>query len=348
MKKETMKALAIDKQKKLKVVKINKPEPNGNDVIVKVSTCGICGSDIHYWEAGGPQGLVMGHEYCGVVTDPGSRTDLKAGDRVTALPISPCLECEACKSGNVHYCANTWTYATGLSLTNPGAYAEYMAIRPDMVRKVPKSISDEEVAMVEPSAVALHAVHVGNVEIGDKVLVVGGGIIGLMCAEIAKLQGASMVVMTETNSARGEFAVKAKAVDAWFNALDKDVQAKLREQSNGGFDVVFDCCGNSPAITSAIQACKAGGSVVLVGVSLGAVTVPLTISVMAEQKLLGAIAYTEKEFDECISLIAKKRLNVKKYISKVVGLHAGQKSFETLTSGKDGDIKIILKPELQK
>lgn len=347
MKKETMKALAIDKQKKMKVVKIDKPQPNGNDVIVKVLTCGICGSDIHYWEAG-MQNLVMGHEYCGEVVDAGSRTDLKVGDRVTALPISPCLECDACKTGNIHYCANTWTYATGLSLTSPGGFAEYMAIRPDMVRKVPKNISDEEVAMVEPTAVALHAVHVGNVEIGDKVLVVGGGIIGLMCAEIARLQGASQVVMTETNPARGEFAVKAKAVDKWFNALDKDVQVQLKEASNGGFDKVFDCCGNSPAITSAIQACRAGGTVVLVGVSLGAVTVPLTMSVMAEQKLLGVIAYTAKEFDECINLIAKKRLNVKKYISKVVGLSAGQKSFETLTSGKDSDIKIILKPELKK
>ena len=348
MKKETMQALVIDKAKKLKLAKVNKPVPNGNDVIVKVSTCGICGSDIHYWEVGGPQGLVMGHEYCGVVQDAGSRKDLKVGDRVTALPISPCLECDACKSGNIHYCANTWTNATGLSLTYPGGFSEYMAIRPDMVRKVPKNISDEEVAMVEPSAVALHAVHVGNVEIGDSVLIIGGGIIGLMCAEMARLQGASYVAMTETNPARGEFAVKAKAVNGWFNALDKDVQVKLREASNGGFDKVFDCCGNAPAVTSAIQAAKAGGTVVLVGVSLAPITVPLTISVMAEQKLLGAIAYTPKEFDECIKLIASKRVNVKKYISKVVGLHAGQKSFETLTSGKDSDIKIILKPELKK
>ena len=112
--------------------------------------------------------------------------------------------------------------------------------------------------------------------------------------------------------------------------------------------MVIECCGNAPAVTSAIQACKAGGKVVLLGVSLGAISVPLTMSVMAEQTLLGAIAYTEKEFDCCIDLIASKKLNVKKYISKIVGLHEGQKSFETLTSGKDSAIKIILRPDIKK
>ncbi|MBQ8431135.1 MAG: alcohol dehydrogenase catalytic domain-containing protein [Clostridia bacterium] len=343
-----MRALVIDKEKKLKVGNIEKPVPNGKDVIVKVSACGICGSDIHYWDIGQPQGLVMGHEYCGVVEDAGSRKDLKKGDRVTALPISPCLECDSCKSGNIHYCANTWTYATGLSLTNSGGYAEYMAIRPDMVRKVPNSISDEEVAMVEPSAVALHGVHLANIKVGDKVLVIGGGIIGLMSAEFARLQGASYIAMTETNLSRGKFAKKVNAVDESFNALDKKLAEKLDKVAKGGFDVVIECVGNAPAVSTAIQYCKAGGTIVLVGVSLTPITIPTTSIVMKEQKVLGAIAYTEKEFDSCIDLIANKKLDVKKYISKVVGLASGQKSFETLTSGKDSAIKIILRPDIKK
>ena len=343
-----MKALVIDKVKKLKLTEIDKPTPNGKDVIVKVSACGICGSDIHYWDIGQPEGLVMGHEYCGVVVDPGARKDLKKGDRVTALPISPCLECQDCKSGNMHYCANTWTYATGLSLTNPGGYAEFMAIRPDMVRKVPKEMTDEEVAMVEPSAVALHGIHLSNIKVGAKVLVIGGGIIGLMSAEFARLQGASYVAMTETNASRGKFAVKAKAVDEWFNALDKKLMEKLSKASNGGFDVVIDCCGNSPAITTGLQAVKAGGTLVMLGVSIMPITIPSTAIVMRELNVVGGIAYTEREFDDCIDLIASKKLDVKKYISKIVGLKEGQKSFETLTSGKDSAIKIILRPDIKK
>ncbi len=342
-----MKTLIVDKVKELKLVEVDKPVGDGNQVIAKVLASGICGSDIHYWDIGQPQGLVLGHEYCCEVVDPGCRKDLKKGDRITALPISPCGKCEACRTGNIHYCAETWNDASGTSLSRPGAYAEYIRLRPDMVRKVPKEMTDEQVAMVEPSAVGLHAVHLGNVKVGDKVLVIGGGIIGLMTAEFARLQGAKTIAMTETNPARGKSAVKLGAVDVWFNALDKDVMTNLYTYSNGGFDVVIDCCGNSPAVTTAVQAVKPGGTVVLVGVSLLPITIPSTPIVLRELTLKGDIAYTEKEFDDCIEFIAKKHVNVDKYISAVVGLEEGQESFERLTSGKDSAIKIILRPDIK-
>ena len=175
-----MKCVAIKGAREFEVKEMAEPVPNGKDVLIDVKKAGICGSDIHYWVAGAPAGLVMGHEYCGIVTDVGAREDLKVGDRVTALPISPCGHCEACLTGNPQYCPETWTNATGLSLTYPGAYAPKMAIRPDMVIKVPDNITDEEVAMVEPTAVGLHAIHLADIKVGDKVLVVGGGIIGLV------------------------------------------------------------------------------------------------------------------------------------------------------------------------
>lgn len=342
-----MKTLIVNNVKELKLVDVDQPVGDGKQVIAKVLTCGICGSDIHYWDIGQPQGLVLGHEYCCEVVDPGCRQDLKKGDRITALPISPCGKCEACRSGNIHYCAETWNDASGTSLSRPGAYAEYIRLRPDMVRKVPKEMTDEQVAMVEPSAVGLHAVHLGNIKVGDSVLVIGGGIIGLMSAEFARLQGAKTIAMTETNPARGKSAVKLGAVDQWFNALDKDVLSKLYAYSNGGFDVVIDCCGNSPAVTTAVQAVKPGGTVVMVGVSLLPITIPSTPIVLRELNLKGDIAYTEKEFDDCIDFIAKKRINVDKYISAVVGLEEGQASFERLTSGKDSAIKIILRPDIK-
>lgn len=342
-----MKTLIVDKVKELKLIDAKKPVTDGNQVIAKVLACGICGSDIHYWDIGQPHGLVLGHEFCCEVVDPGCRKDLKKGDRITALPISPCGKCEACRTGNIHYCVETWNDASGTSLSRPGAYAEYVRLRPDMVRKVPKEMTDEQVAMVEPSAVGLHAVHLGNIKIGDSVLVIGGGIIGLMSAEFARLQGAKTIAMTETNSARGKSALKLGAVDEWFNALDKDVMTKLANYSNGGFDVVIDCCGNSPAVTTAVQAVKPGGTVVMVGVSLLPITIPSTPIVLRELNLKGDIAYTEKEFDDCIDFIATKRINVNKYISAIVGLEEGQASFERLTSGKDSAIKIILRPDMK-
>ena len=119
-----MKCAMLKDKRKIEVESINEPKSKDGSVVIDVKKCGICGSDIHYWDLGLPNNLVMGHEFCGIVVDPGSRSDLAVGDRVTALPISPCGECPACKSGNPQYCPHTWDTAVGLSLTNPGAYAE--------------------------------------------------------------------------------------------------------------------------------------------------------------------------------------------------------------------------------
>lgn len=339
-----MKCVRITGAKKVEVSKIDKPVSKKGSVVLKVNSCGICGSDIHYWDIGEPNGLVMGHEFSGTVVDAGSRKDLKVGDRVTGLPISPCGECEPCRTGNPQYCAKTWSLAVGLSLTNPGGYAEYTSCRADMVRKLPDSVSDDEAAMVEPSAVSLHAVNLANIKIGDKVLIIGGGIIGLMAAEFAKMNGASYIAMLETNLKRGRKAVGFGKVNEYFDATDESVIGKLKEQTNGGFDVVIECCGSAPAVTEAIMTVKQGGTIVLVGVSLGAISIPTVVAVMAEVKMQGAIAYTEDEFDTCIDLIANKKINVEKYIDARVPLEDAQKSFEKLTSGKDAAVKIIFKP----
>lgn len=339
-----MRCVKLKGVKKFEIGEIDVPVSDGNNVIIDVKKCGICGSDIHYWDAGEPVGLVMGHEYCGVVSDIGSREDLKVGDRVTALPISPCGHCSACLTGNPQYCPDTWSHATGLSLTNPGALAPKMAIRPDMVLKVPDSVSDEEVAMVEPSAVGLHAVHLANIKVGEKVLVIGGGIIGLVTAMFAKMEGASYVALSETNNARGDKSVRLGVADEWYDAKDTKMLEKMSLKTNGGFDVVLDCCGNSPAVSSALMAVRPGGRVILVGVSLGTVTIPTVVAVMRELTIQGSIAYTKEEFQTCIDLMAGKKIEVLKFVDDIVGLDGIQKAYERLTSGDDDAVKILVDP----
>lgn len=339
-----MRCVAIKDVKKFEIKEIDEPVSTNGSVLVDVKKTGICGSDIHYWVAGEPVGLVMGHEYCGVVTNPGDREDLKIGDRVTALPISPCGHCKACLSGNPQYCPETWSHATGLSLTNPGGLAPKMSIRSDMVIKVPDSVSDEEVAMVEPTAVGLHAVHLADIKVGAKVLVIGGGIIGLVSGLLAKMEGASYVAVSETNKARGEKAVRLGIADKWYDAKDTEMVNKMVEETNGGFDVVIECCGNSPAVSSAIMAVRPGGVVVLVGVSLGTVTIPTVMAVMRELTLKGSIAYTKEEFETCIDLMANKKIDVKMFIDDIVGLDGVQGAYERLTSGADDAVKILVDP----
>ncbi len=339
-----MKSVAIKSAKKFEIKNIKEPKSTNGSVVIDVVRAGICGSDIHYWEVGTPAGLVMGHEFVGKVANPGSRKDLRVGDRVTGLPISPCGQCEACLTGNPQYCRETWTYALGLSLTNPGAYAPKIAYRPDMIIKVPDNVTDEEAALCEPTAVGLHAVHLANIKVGQKVLVVGGGIIGLVSAMFAKMEGASYVAISETNAARGKNAVKLKAADEYLDALDKDFATTAVKKSAGGFDVVIDCCGNTAAVQSTLMAVKPGGTIILAGVSLEPISFYNVIAVMGEYTIKGAIAYTKKEFETCLELMANKQINVKKFISKTVGLEGVQAAFEELTNGKTSSIKILIDP----
>ncbi|MBQ6841464.1 MAG: alcohol dehydrogenase catalytic domain-containing protein [Bacilli bacterium] len=339
-----MKCAMIKGVKLIETSEINEPQSGKGNVIVDIKKAGICGSDIHNWDLGAPEGLVMGHEFCGVVTDPGARDDLKVGDRVTALPISPCRACPACDSGNYQYCPQTWAKAVGLSLDNPGAYAPKCAIRPDMVVKVPDSVTDNEVAMIEPAAVALHAVHLADLEVGNKVLVIGAGVIGDLCALFAKLNGASYVAVSETNEKRGEKSVKLNCADEWFNAKDANFMQNVLKECPYGYDVVIDCSGNSAAVTTALATVRPNGCVVLVGVSVENISIPSALLVTRELKVYGAIAYTVQEFRDCIDLIYRKRINVEQFVDDVVSIDEVQRSFERLTCGTDDAIKILIDP----
>ena len=339
-----MKCVSLVDKRKFEITEIEEPKVDSTNVVIEVKKSGICGSDIHYWDAGEPKGLVLGHEYSGVVIDPGSREDLRVGDRVTALPISPCGKCPACLTGNPQYCRETWTYATGLSLTNPGALAPKMKIRPDMVLKIPDNVSFEEGAMVEPVAVGLHAVHLADVKVGEKVLVIGAGIIGLVSAMFAKKEGASFVAISETNLERAKKAIDLGVADKYYDATNPELIKEIMTDTEGEFDTVIECCGNSAAVTSALMMTRPGGQIVLVGVSLGPITIPTVVGVMNELTIKGAIAYTKEEFKTCIDLISNKQIDVMKFIDDIVSFEEVQKSYERLTSGKDSAVKILVDP----
>lgn len=335
-----MKVVAIKNVKEFEIKEIEEPTREEGKVLIKVNKSGICGSDIHYWDLGSPQGLVMGHEYSGIVVDNGGREDLNVGEKVTALPISPCGKCEACTKGNIHYCSETWTYASGLSLENPGGLAPMLKVRSDMVLKLPSNMSDEEGALVEPTAVGYHAINLANINVGDNVLIIGGGIIGLMSALFAKKSGASKVIVSETNASRGEMAVKMEVADEWLDAKNEEQMAKYTNY----FDKVIECCGNTPAVNSAMNLVKAGGTVILVGVSMTPINLASISVVMKEITVKGAIAYTKEEFAKCISMIANKEIEVLKFVSKTVSLEEVQAAYEELTSGTTSTIKILVDP----
>lgn len=339
-----MKAGVLTDKQKIEMKEIPEPQPRDGEVLIHVLKSGICGSDLHSFSMGEPKGVILGHEFCGTVVNPGNRTDLKEGDMVTALPISPCGHCYACTSGNPQYCKETWKDAVGLSLNHPGGLTNMISVREDMVLKVPENVIPEQMAMVEPTAVALHAVHLADIKLGQKVLVIGGGVIGLLSAMFAKKEGASFVAVSETNPNRGKKALDLEVADKYYDAMKKDIMMEVMQDTEMGFDIVIECCGNEKAVTSSLLMVKPGGTIVLVGVATGPISIPTVVAVMNELTIKGVIAYTKEEFKTCIDLISSNQISVMKFIDDIIPLEKVQSAYERLMSGNDSAVKILVDP----
>lgn len=344
-----MKAIALTGPKRCEQVEIPMPEKDGDHVIIKITACGICGSDVHFWELGvgmdGKPGLVMGHEFTGVVHDPGSRTDLSPGQKVTAIPVNPCGVCSSCKKGLPNLCLDSPKRPLpGLNI--PGAYAEYIRVRPDMVRPIPESVPDENAALIEPAAVALHAVYQAGISPGHRVLVSGGGPVGLLAAIWAKHGGTAHISLSEVNPFRLSFAKSLGCLDAVLDAKDPGLLKSVKK-SMGGFDRVIETSASDAGIQSGIALLLPRGKMVLTGISMKPQPVPTLQLTVKEIELKSAFGYTIGEFDESLEHVCAKKPNVSPLVTRTVPLAQTQTMFEILTSRDHSDIKIILRPDIE-
>lgn len=285
----------------------------------------------------------MGHEFGGIVVDPGpAKNNLHVGDRVTAIPGNPCMECRFCKKQMYNACVNFLADAPGI--TTSGAYAEYVAVNTRMVYKLPDTLSMEEGAMVEPSSVSLRAVHLAKVEAGDRVLIIGSGIIGLLCAAWARISGAAYIALSELNPVRREKALQYGDIDEVFDAAEPKLQKRLLTLTDGGFDKTFDCAGPAPAVQAAIGATGFGGVVMLVGINFNPVPISTMRVNMREIQLRGSYGYSPEEFAMSIDYMARKALKTERFIDEIVGLEGAQDAFEKLSDPAGNAVKIMIKP----
>ncbi|NLV17537.1 MAG: alcohol dehydrogenase catalytic domain-containing protein [Syntrophomonadaceae bacterium] len=337
-----MKAVVIDSKNMLKMVDTDKPQATDSKLVIKVERAGICGSDLHIWENGTPAGLIMGHEFSGTIVEPGSARQFQPGDRVTAIPGNPCMECKNCKSQLLNLCVHNLDDAPGI--TTPGAFAEYVAVSPVVVHKLPDNLSMDEGAMVEPSSVALHSVRLGHVAPGDKVLIVGAGIIGLLCAAWARICGASYIALSELNPVRREKALAYGDVDEVFDAAEPKLQKKLLGLTDGGFDKTFECAGPAPAVQAAIGATGYNGTVVLVGVNYSLVPISTMRVNLREIDIRGSYGFTAEEFQMSLDFMARGVLKTKRFVDEMIGLDGLQTAFEKLHDPAGSSVKILVKP----
>ncbi|WP_314724573.1 zinc-dependent alcohol dehydrogenase [Enterocloster bolteae] len=349
MNQEMMRAAVLVGPKQIEVKNVPVPQLEPGMIEIKVSACGVCGSDIHMWKTGKGWGeqdgsdFYMGHEFCGVVTNPGD-SSFKIGDRVVFWANLYCGECDMCRAGQEQLCREV-DGTNYIGFVCNGAYAEKYVGKASNAYKLPDSVSDIAAGLIDPLMVAYHAIHQANVKLHDKVLVVGSGIIGQLIGSLAKRAGASYVAMSKVNDRKIAKAKEIGDFDEYFDGNDPECAKKMKAASNGGFDVAFEVVGAGETLKTCMDGIRPGGRIVMIGNSIEPeISFSMNRAVLQEMQLIGSVSCTRKEFEETIDLIASGMIDPEKYVTDVLPLEQLQHAFERLTSKTDPVLKIVVKP----
>ncbi|WP_032122608.1 2,3-butanediol dehydrogenase [Clostridium amazonitimonense] len=353
-----MKAALWYDRKDVRVENIQEPAVKPGTVKIKVKWCGICGSDLHEY-LGGPifiptttphaisgekAPVVLGHEFSGDVVEIGEGvTNFKVGDRVAVEPIVACGKCPACREGKYNLCSSLGFH--GLC-GGGGGFAEYTIFPAEFVHKIPDGMSYEKAALIEPMAVALHSVRIGNFKTGDTALVLGSGPIGLATIECLKAAGASLVVVLQRKSIRQEYAKRAGA-DVVLDPNEVDIVSEINKLTNGvGVDVAFETTGAKIGFDTGLASLKFEGTLVITSIWENDISFNPNALVFSEKKIIGTIAYRH-EFPATMAQMADGRIKAEGYITKKISLDdIVEEGFGTLTGpAKKEQVKILVTPD---
>lgn len=322
------------------------PEPGPAEVVVQVSYCGICGSDLHEFSsdrptlrAAGMIQAVMGHEFTGRVVAVGEGVEAPGlGDLVVVDPGGPCGRCPYCRSGRSNLCLAGDSIGYGRA----GAYAERVSILAGQAIALPGSSCLERATLSEPLGVALRALNRGGLKAGEDVFIAGGGPIGLLTLLAARHKGARAVIVSEADPSRRALAERLgadAAVDPAAGAPDR-----VRERTDGlGCHVAVECAGVAAAMDDCLAAARRGGRIVVAGTFERPYEVDLLRLLVQEQSIIGTIGYPD-EFREAVGLIVSGAIDVGPLISEIVGLEELPSVFERLAAGRDGRQKVLVRP----
>jgi 2-desacetyl-2-hydroxyethyl bacteriochlorophyllide A dehydrogenase len=285
----------------------------------------------------------MGHEFSGTVSELGERVEgFSVGDRVALYPFAPCGECANCRRGDDHVCLQAALTGLGLG-ASPGAYAESVVVEGSMLLPIPDELTFEHGALVEPLAVALHGIEIGEAAAGDRCAVIGAGPIGVMTALALSARGVGQVLVIERNEARRE-RMRSLGIDAI--GLDQVHEEVLRAFGGEPADVVFECAGNPAAPQLAEELVRSRGIVVLMGVLEEPVEISQLVLMIKEAQLRASFAYRRAEFAEAIDLLAAGTLPADRLITEKAPLERAQAMFARLEDPLTEDLKILLAPDL--
>ena len=262
-----MKASRFLGNKTFAVTDLPTPHAGPGELVLRNQVCGVCGTDVHIYH-GEPGSadvnppVVLGHEYSGEVVEVGEGvTGFAVGDHVTVDPNIYCGHCAYCQNGKKQLCPSM----EAIGVTRDGGFAQYSRIPASQAFKLEPTVPWEAAAMAEPLACCLHGIGLAGIQVGDKVCVVGGGAIGLLMVQLAKLSGASQIVLSEPNEKRRQVGLQLGANTA-LDPTRPDAQEAFAPVLGGGANVVIECVGNVPAVKSAFQFAGKGATVLLFSV----------------------------------------------------------------------------------
>ncbi len=263
-----MKAAVFYGNRDLRIEEIAKPTPRAGEVLVKVMACGICGTDVHIFHgdegaAATPVGTVLGHEFSGIIEAVGEGvTAFAVGDRVCVDPNKLCNECDYCKSGIGHFCEHMIGYGT----TEHGGFAEYCAVPQSQAYKIADTTTYEMAAMTEPVACCVHGIDMCDISCGDTVAVIGGGMIGMIMLQLAKISGAGKLIMIEPIAEKRAIAERLGA-DITIDPVGADVKAVLEAEGIERISAVIECVGRVETMKTAIDIAGKRSTVMLFGLT---------------------------------------------------------------------------------
>ena len=344
-----MKALVLTDYKKMEYIDAETPEFGPNEVLIRVKSCGICGSDIHGYD--GSTGrrrppVIMGHEASGIIEKVGSNVkNWYIGDRVTFDSTIYCNECESCRRGYVNLCTNRKVIGVSCEdYRQNGAFAEYIAVPQHILYKLPENVTFDQAAMIEPLSVAFHAANMAaDHPIGASAAVVGCGKIGMLLIQTLRMFGFGTIIAVKRSSNQQEL-IKELGADFCLCTSDDDVQEKVRQITNGqGVDYVFEAAGSETTVNLSIEICKRNGQIILVGNSAPKVSVPLQAIVTKQLHIAGSCA-SAGEYPACLDAIARNLINVDLLIGNRAPLSDGAYWFDKLYTNHENNLKVILNP----
>lgn len=318
------------------------PEIKENEVLVKIMRIGICGSDIHVYygkHSYTSYPVTQGHEVSGKIEKIGSAVKgLKPDDKVTIQPQIVCRECYPCTHGNYHICDNLKV----MGFQTTGTASEYFAVDSEKIVKLPKDMTYEEGAMIEPCAVAIHAVLQGG-EVKDfKVLVLGAGPIGNLVAQCAKALGAESVMITDINDFRLELA-KEVGIDYTINPKKCNLsEVIIQAFGPDKADLIIECVGENETIDDAIENARKGTDIIVVGVFSNNPTINLGLVQDHELRVIGNLMYQKEDYIKAMELVKSRKIVLKPLMTTHFPLKDYNKAYKFIEDKKDKIMKVFI------